>query len=265
MPTIRIGTAGWTVPSGFAAAPSSEPSATMSPGSDSKTALPEQQTAGGTHLMRYAAALTCVEINSSFYRPHRPATYARWAASTPPHFRFAVKMPKTITHVAKLACTPEPLDAFLSQVSALGEKLGPLLIQLPPSLSFGDAPAAEFFELLRDHFNGVAVLEPRHASWFNEEAAGLMALYRIARVAADPARVPQAATPGGWPDLVYYRLHGSPRTYYSNYEQASLESLAAELQTSVAQECWVIFDNTALGHAFTNAMELSRLVALPMT
>ena len=90
----------------------------------------------GSHLERYGAILNAVEINSSFYRPHRTATYERWAASVPEDFRFAVKVPKAITHERRLKDVGDLLDRFLSEVSGLGPKLGPLLVQLPPSLSF---------------------------------------------------------------------------------------------------------------------------------
>jgi len=100
----------------------------------------------GTHLIRYAAALSAVEINSSFYRPHRPATYARWASSVPENFRFAVKIPKLATHERRLVDVSDVLDRFLSEVTSLGGKLGPLLIQLPPTLSFTSNVAEDFLQ-----------------------------------------------------------------------------------------------------------------------
>jgi len=143
--------------------------------------------AAGTHLERYAAAFPAVEINSSFYRPHRPATYARWAASVPAEFRFAVKVPREITHRRRLIDVRELVDSFLAEVGALGEKLGPLLVQLPPSLTFAAPAAASFFATLRERHTGGVACEPRHPSWFRPEAERLLTDYRIARVAADPA------------------------------------------------------------------------------
>ena len=89
---------------------------------------------GGEPPGALRAALPAVEINSSFYRPHRPSTYARWAAETPEGFPFAVKLPKEITHKRRLVDVAEPLDRFLAETAALGPKRGPLLVQLPPSL-----------------------------------------------------------------------------------------------------------------------------------
>src|SRR5205809_97187 len=100
--------------------------------------------AHGTHLERYAQRFPAVELNSSFYRPHRPTTYARWAASVPENFQFAVKVPREITHTRRLVDVTEPLECFLGEVQALGAKLGPLLIQLPPSLRFTGKTAEVF-------------------------------------------------------------------------------------------------------------------------
>jgi uncharacterized protein YecE (DUF72 family) len=220
----------------------------------------------GTHLERYARTFNCVEINSSFYRSHRLVTWRRWADSTPADFRFSVKFPKAITHIAKLKIEPTALDGFFLETAALGDRLGPILVQLPPSLGFQDCPAAEFFEALRDRFSGPIALEPRHATWFTRDAEALLKHHRIARVAADPTRQPtselgKVPQPGGWPRLAYFRLHGSPRAYYSNYEAPYLAALAkAILAMPATAEAWVIFDNTALGNAFRNALDLQGLL-----
>lgn len=178
--------------------------------------LPREQQAlfptDGTHLQRFASRFPAVEINSSFYRPHRTATYARWAGDVPPDFRFAVKLPKTITHVAKLVETTALLETFLAEVGGLGTKLGVLLVQLPPSLRFDQRRVSRFFTDLRERHAGAVVCEPRHLTWFAPEADGLLRQMRVARCAADPAPVPAAALPGGCEtERVYYRLHGSPK------------------------------------------------------
>ena len=209
----------------------------------------------GTHLQRYASLFNAVEINSSFYRPHRLATYERWAASVSDEFRFSVKLPKVITHELRLVDIGHPLDRFLSEVGGLGKKLGPILVQLPPSLAFDQSIAVSFFEGVRDRFSGDVVLEPRHATWFTNEVEGMLMEYRIARVAADPARVPAAGDPGGWSHLVYLRLHGAPRVYYSAYSPDQLNGITELLaeKESQAISAWCIFDNTALGAATADA------------
>ncbi|HEY3133813.1 MAG TPA: DUF72 domain-containing protein [Gemmatimonadaceae bacterium] len=210
----------------------------------------------GTHLQRYATLFNCVEINSCFYRSHRFSTYERWAASVPDDFRFAVKLPKVITHELRLVETESALEQFLGETTGLGGKRGPILVQLPPSFAFDAATAQSFFEELRNRFEGDVVFEPRHETWFNAEAESLLSDQRIARVAADPARVPAAAVPGAHHELAYYRLHGSPRIYYSAYPAETLADIARtiEQQTAAGISTWCIFDNTALGAATTDAL-----------
>lgn len=235
-PAVLVGCAGWSLPR------------------EHQAGFPS----GGTHLERYAARFPAAEINTSFYRPHRPSTYARWGASVPPSFRFSVKVPKAITHGLRLRGAGDALDAFLSEAGGLGDRLGCLLVQLPPSLDFDAAVAGGFFGALRDRTAVPVACEPRHASWFTAEADECLAGAGIARVAADPARVPEAAEPGGAPDPVYHRLHGSPRIYYSAYDDAYLAALAARLREHAAagRQTWCIFDNTAAGAATANALDL---------
>lgn len=216
--------------------------------------------AAGSHLERYAAQFNAVEINSTFYRPHRPQTFQRWADATPKDFRFAVKAPKAITHERRLTDCESLAQAFLDQVGTLGERLGPVLVQLPPSLAFDPGVAETFFGDLRNRFSGPVACEPRHASWFEPGADRLLVTHRIARVAADPAPDPRAAIPGGWQDFAYVRLHGSPRIYYSAYGPDRLAALARSLDPG-CPETWVIFDNTALGAAAEDALALSEILA----
>jgi uncharacterized protein YecE (DUF72 family) len=214
-----------------------------------------------SHLERYASRLSCVEINSSFHRPHRRTTWERWATATPEGFRFAVKAPKAVTHTAKLVNAGGALSEFFEAVRGLGEKLGPVLFQLPPKLAFDEGVAHEFLTTLRELHQGAVVLEPRHASWFSARVDGLLRSFEIARAAADPPKGSEwAALPGGWSGLSYWRLHGAPRTYYSEYGEDWLKSFAdrIDLRNGSAgnPERWVIFDNTALGHATANAVWL---------
>lgn len=212
----------------------------------------------GSHLQRYAARLGAVEINSSFYRPHLPATYARWACSVPEHFRFSVKLPRIITHELRLEGCECAMDAFLDQCRQLGDCLGCLLIQLPPSLDHDASRDRRFFEVLRQRHAGPVAVEPRHASW--QAAQSMLIDLRIAQVAASPSRFAADAHPAGWPGLAYWRLHGEPRIYHSEYSRQYLQQLAERLQRSHAEGAatWCIFDNTASGAALGNALALER-------
>ncbi len=241
MAELRVGTAGWSVPLRDAAGFPAE----------------------GSSLERYAARFSCAEINSSFHRSHRPATYQRWAASVPADFRFSAKLPKTITHKLRLIDAEPLLQAFADEVEPLGDKLAIVLVQLPPSLAFDRGVADALFASLAERLPLQIACEPRHASWFEQDADALLASHRVARVAADPARVPGAAVSGGWRGLSYYRLHGSPIIYRSSYEPERLEAYARSIAADLdkGRNIWCIFDNTASSAAVGNALDLQEMVA----
>jgi uncharacterized protein YecE (DUF72 family) len=235
-PVIHVGVAGWSIPAAIADAFGS----------------------AGSHLERYATRFSAVEINSSFYRPHRCATYERWAASVPDGFRFAVKLPRMITHERRLCDCGDLLRRFADEIAGLGGKRGPVLVQLPPSLRFDHDVAKVFFGEAGAVLNAPLVCEPRHASWFDEAADALLAGARVARVAADPVVTPGASLPGGWRRLAYFRLHGSPEVYRSDYSPAAIGQHAVTVRALVAEgaDVWTIFDNTIAGKAPVNALAL---------
>jgi uncharacterized protein YecE (DUF72 family) len=238
-PSVRIGCAGWSLATRH------------------QQHFPE----GGSHLERYAQVFNAVEINSSFYRPHRPATYRKWAESVPPDFRFSVKIPRSISHDAKLRDAGELLREFLDEVLSLDDALGCLLLQLPPSLAFAPEHLAFLDELRRLHA-GPVVCEPRHPSWFTAKVDVALRELKVGRAAADPALTRRAHIPGGYRKLEYVRLHGSPHIYYDAYSDEALNALGERLRAvrnGVASR-WVIFDNTAAGHATLNALSLQRLL-----
>jgi uncharacterized protein YecE (DUF72 family) len=230
---IRVGTAGWGISSRYA----------------------EQFPGAGTHLRRYSLVLNCAEINSSFYRPHMRKTYERWAASTPRSFRFSVKVPKAVTHDQRLRDPDAVLERFTEEIGGLGDKLGVVLVQLPPSLIFDKTVAGKFFTALAQRIFVPAVYEPRHRSWFTPEVDAWLAERRIARAAADPIPAPHASDPGGWRGLTYIRLHGSPRMYYSAYEPPFISALTRRLEAEKVP-AWCIFDNTAEGAALGDALSV---------
>lgn len=238
---MYIGTAGWNIPK------------------SAENDFPRQEPL--SHLERYSRQLNAVEINSSFYRDHQPKTYARWAETVPPDFRFSVKISRRFTHEECLQTEKTKIRKLLLGICELGEKLGALLVQLPPSLAF--SPEAEgFFSNMRAFYDGNLVLEPRHPTWTSPLAQNLLAAHRISKVAADPERC-VVAQPHLWDfsPITYFRLHGSPEIYKSNYGDEYLRSLleAARERMQTGKEVWCIFDNTAFGHAWTNALTLKKM------
>jgi len=218
--------------------------------------------AGQSHLQHYATRFNAVEINSSFYRPHERATYERWAQSTPAAFRFSVKAPRSVTHESSLRHCRVELRRFLEEVAGLGKKLRVILVQTPASLAFEARMATRFFASLTSAGLGRIACEPRHPSWFTPRAEAALGRHGVSRVAADPAKIPGAGEPGGARNLVYYRLHGSPRMYYSAYSEDFLRELSVKMQalTASSKEVWCVFDNTALYESWNNALQLRRLV-----
>ena len=234
-PAVRVGCAGWSIPSRHA----------------------HLFGEGESHLARYATRFDVVEINSTFHRPHERRTFERWAASVPAGFRFSAKLPKWITHEARLQGSGDALTAFLGSVAGLGAKLGGVLVQLPPSLAFDARLADRFFAMLRRRCAVRIACEPRHASWFTDEADDLLARLRVARVAADPARCEGAGDPGGWRGLSYWRLHGSPVMYRSSYaDRIAGYAAALRAEREAGHDTWCVFDNTASSAATKDALAL---------
>jgi uncharacterized protein YecE (DUF72 family) len=127
-----------------------------------------------------------------------------------------------------------------------------------PSLEFKHDRARVFLSRLRDLYGGDVAWEPRHSTWFSAIADELLREFHIARAATDPACVPAAAKPGGYAAFVYFRLHGSPRRYYSAYPDGFLHSIACQMaDLARGASVWCVFDNTAAGYAVPNALQLT--------
>jgi uncharacterized protein YecE (DUF72 family) len=237
-----------------------------------------------------SSQLNSVEINGTFYSLQRPSSFQTWHAQTPDDFTFAVKGPRFITHMKKLADAETPLaNFFASGVLALGAKLGPVLWQLPPNFGFNPDRLAEFFAqlprstgeaayLARKHdarlenraFTTAPVdrplrhaLEVRHKSFETAAFTDLLREHAVSLVIADTA--------GRWPllrdvtsDPVYVRLHGDIELYTSGYTDEALDAWAAEIRTwtSAGLDVQVHFDNDAKVHAPYNAICLSEKLGL---
>jgi uncharacterized protein YecE (DUF72 family) len=235
-----------------------------------------------------SSRMNSVEINGTFYSLQRPTSFRNWYAQTPDDFTFAVKGARFITHMKKLAGVDAPLaNFFASGVLALGEKLGPILWQLPPSLGFDPQRLTDFFarlprstdeaawlarrhdERLKDRSFTSALsdrplqhaIEIRHKSYQTPAFPDLLREHAIALVVADTA--------GRWPlmrdvtaDLVYIRLHGDVELYTSGYTDEALDKWAAEIQqwVSAGLDVQVHFDNDVKVHAPYDAIHLAEKV-----
>lgn len=215
----------------------------------------------GSSLTKYAERFSVVEVNSSFHRPHLEKTWARWRDEVPRDFQFSVKIPKEISHQRKLVECDEALASFARQVEHLREKLGVLLLQLPPKLNFELAKAEAFLSRLSGLELANLACEPRHPSWFSAPATHLLTQYKVARVAADPDVTGLGASPGAWSGLKYWRLHGSPQIYRSSYADR-LPAIAQGMKSNEFEfGSWCIFDNTASSAAISDALALVETLA----
>jgi uncharacterized protein YecE (DUF72 family) len=236
-----------------------------------------------------ASRLNSIEINGTFYALQKPPSFFRWAQETPADFMFSVKGPRFITHMKKLRDVDAPVaNFFASGLLALGEKLGPILWQLPPSLPFQAARIERFFDglprstgeaayLARRHderlagrsWTGAALDRPlRHCIEIRHEsyrAAEFAALARQACVA-----VVVAETAGKWPqlfevtaDFVYVRLHGAAELYTSGYTPQELAVWAARVREweRAGLSVFVYFDNDVKVRAPYDAQALQSLLA----
>jgi uncharacterized protein YecE (DUF72 family) len=244
LPGTYLGTSGWSL------------SRALAPGS-----APEL-----SGLERYSEYFNCVEINSTFYRLPIPSTLERWRDSTPAAFRFSVKLPRLITHEARLQNCTRELAAFCQLVLRLEPKLGPLLVQLPPSLAFQAGIIEGFLAHLSRAGASRVVIEPRHVSWFSPLVDDLLKRHGVARVATDPSLCLEASEPAGARRVSYFRWHGSPRRYFSSYPPEAIAVLAAKLAAvrslGSVREIYCFFDNTALGAAAVNALSLKSALAI---
>ncbi|MEV0897441.1 DUF72 domain-containing protein [Actinoplanes sp. NPDC049802] len=198
-------------------------------------------------LEHYAERFATVEVNNAFYRLPERSTFARWRERTPDGFVVAVKMSRFLTHVKRLREPAEPVARFLERASALGDRLGPVLLQLPPTLRADldalDATLSEFPKGVR-----VAV-EPRHDSWFSRDCEGLLRRHGAALCWADRRGRPVAPL---WrtADFGYLRLHEGAANPWPRYGRAALRSW---LDRCGVPEMFVFFNNDPGGAAVIDA------------
>lgn len=206
----------------------------------------------------YASRLMSVELNNSFYRLPNPRTLRRWHDEVPPGFRFAVKASRYITHMKKLHDTAASAKQFLARISVLGEKLAPVLFQLPPRWHSDPPRLAAFLRTLSREFT--YAFEFRDPSWFNEEIYALLRTRNAALSIYDLNGFlsPKCLTA----DFAYVRLHGPDGPYCGSYDDHALVGWAAEFSrwSRRGRSVYCFFDNDERGFAANNAVRLRGMV-----
>lgn len=203
-----------------------------------------------------------MEINATFYRLQNISTFVRWHDQTPPHFRFAIKANRYLTHNRKLLDPETPVLTEKNRAAALQEKLVVVLWQLPKAWSKNIARLQTFVQALNSWREVRHCMEFRHPSWFDAETTDCLTEAGIANCISDAADWPvweQATT-----DLVYIRLHGHSQTYASSYSQGELQVWAEKIRrwSEQGRQIHVYFDNDAQGAAPDNALTLQSLLHL---
>jgi len=202
----------------------------------------------------YASHFTTVELNNSFYRLPSEAAFTNWRDSSPANFTFAVKVSRFITHIKRLKNTEEAVETFVSRAKILGEKLGPLLYQLPPNMHRNDERLESFLSILPRELKHV--FEFRHQSWLEEEVFETLHKYNIGLCVFDMPSLscPLVATA----DFAYIRFHGSTGLYFSCYSDEELADWSKRLASLAAnlKAIYIYFNNDAEAFAVRNAITL---------
>jgi len=206
----------------------------------------------------YAATFDAVELNTSFYHLPKPESFAKWRDQAPPKFRYAVKAPRFITHMKKLKDCAEPVEEFLRRARNLGDRIGPILYQLPPRWACNTERLEEFAALLPDDL--AHVFEFREKSWLTEDVLALLDSRRASFCVHDMA----GSTTGRWAagPVAYVRFHGGVGKYWGRYPDEALLSwtdwIVAEAEAG--RDVWCYFNNDIYGHAIEDALTLRSMV-----
>jgi len=208
----------------------------------------------------YASHFTTVELNNSFYRLPSETAFTTWHDSSPANFTFAVKVSRFITHIKRLRNSEEAVDNFISRAKILGEKLGPLLYQLPPNMHRNDEILESFLSTLPQGMKHV--FEFRHQSWLEDKVFEILHKHNIGFCVFDMPSVscPLVATA----DFAYIRFHGSTGLYFSCYSDEELADWAKRLANLARnlEAIYIYFNNDAEAFAVRNAITLRRYLEM---
>lgn len=215
------------------------------------------------YLRFYASQFRTTEINYTFYHLARRETFRKWSAQVPEGFQFAVKAHRSITHVKRLLDVQEVWSEFVGSAEGLGGKLGPVLLQFPPSFRCDFGAIRDFLAgpLGGDLGSLRLAFEFRHASWFQERVAELLKDHGAAMVIADSSRYPQAPLQAT-ASFVYLRFHGPGALFSSSYGEPELRLWAGRIRGWLGEglDVYAYFNNDAHGCAVQNARRLHELV-----
>jgi uncharacterized protein YecE (DUF72 family) len=220
-----------------------------------------QELSKGRWLEFYMQHFDTVELNASFYRLPKKKTFENWRARTPKDFVFSVKMSRYVSHIKRLLDPEESLPRFFESVSALKEKCGPILIQLPPSMKFNEERVINFLEVLTQTHKGYRfTMECRNESWFLDQVYALLKQYGVALCLADTPKYPYVEEITS--DFIYIRLHGHEQLYTSNYSDQQLEDWGMKIRewNQEGMDVYVYFDNDANAYAPRNALDLKEIL-----
>lgn len=217
---------------------------------------PSQEVTTARWFAYYANVFQTVELNASFYRWPKPATVRRWKKAAPPGFVYSVKVNQSITHERRMVRTKKEVQSFYRLVDGLGDQLGCLLFQFPPSYRYTAARLKTIVGQLDPRYRNV--IEFRHKSWWRDSVYTTIARHRVIFCAVSGPRLPDAIPAGG--DTLYVRFHGTTRWYRHDYAPAELEAWARRIAASGAREVWIYFNNDHHGFAVKNALQLRRIL-----
>lgn len=209
-------------------------------------------------LAHYAGRFPAAEVNTTFYSLPSAETLARWCKATPPGFVFACKASRHITHMKKLKDPADSLARFLAAARALGDRLGPLLFQLPPKWRANPERLDALLAAVPDDLR--CAVEPRDESWFCDAVDAVLSRHNAAFAVYDiDGRTSPVKTTA---DFAYVRLHGPGAAYQGSYDDDTLAGWAERIRTwrDDGRDVFVFFDNDQDGHAPRDAARLEALV-----
>jgi uncharacterized protein YecE (DUF72 family) len=215
-------------------------------------------------LSHYATVFNASEVNSTFYHLPRITTIESWISAVPPDFKFCPKVSQFLTHMKKLKDSEEPMSRFINAILSLKGMLGPILIQLPPSLKFDIDVIEPFFDLLKEVYSEYAfAIEPRHLTWFEPDSLDLLRKYKITfAISESGGRFPYGEFVTA--KNVYLRFHGAPKLYDSSYSDDTLKEYADKVKQwrKEGHDCWIFFNNTMHDSAIHNAHTIARFIGV---